>query len=61
MVFNINKDAMFLGGGQESLVVLEGLDRRFCDQDVDFALNGIESDGIVSSVRSKNCDRRPRS
>ena len=56
MVFDVHKDVVFAGFGDEMLVLGEVLDRRFCDQDVNAATDGVKSDRIVRCVRGEDCD-----
>jgi len=52
-MLDIDKDAVFLGCGKESLVVLESFDRWLRDEHVNLALNSIESNWVVSGIWSK--------
>lgn len=56
MVLDVNKDVVLFGLLQKFLVVLKQLDSWFCYQDVDAALNGVQSDGVVGGVRCEDCD-----
>lgn len=59
VVLDVDEYAVFLCCGKEGLMMLERLDCGFCDQDVDLAFDGVESDGVVRSVRSEYRDRGP--
>lgn len=56
VVFDIDVDAVFFGGGEEGDVVFEEFDCRFGDHDVDSSLDGIESNGVVGGVWGEDCD-----
>jgi hypothetical protein len=51
-----DKDTGLLGGFDELLVVFEGLGGGLGDEHVDFALNGVEGNGVVSGVWGEDCD-----
>lgn len=56
VVFDIDVDVVFFGGGEEGDVVFEEFDCRFGDYDVDFLFDGIESNGVVGGVWGEDCD-----
>ena len=56
VVLDVDEDAVFLCGGEERLVVLEGLDGRFGDQDVDLAFDGVQGYGVVRCVWGEDGD-----
>lgn len=56
MVLNVNEDIVLFRLLQQFLVMLEQLHCGFCDENMDSALNGIQSNGIVSGVGRKDCD-----
>jgi len=55
-MFDVDEYAIFLGCGEERLVVCEGFDSWFGDQDVDAALDSVEGDGVVGCVWCEDCD-----
>lgn len=57
-MLNINKYVVLLGRLKELLVVLEQFDGWLCDKDVNAALDGVQSDGVVGGVRGENSDYR---
>ena len=56
VVLDVDEDVVLLGLGEELLVVLKQLDCWLCDEDVDTALDSVQSNGVVSGVRSENSD-----
>lgn len=56
MVLNINEDIVFLGSCQKRLVMFQELHRGFCDEDVNSALDGVQSDRVVSGIRCEDGD-----
>jgi hypothetical protein len=56
MMLNVYKNAVGLCSGEEGLVVFEGLDCGFGDQDMDFALDGVESNGVMCRIRCEDGD-----
>lgn len=56
VVLDVDEDAVFLCCGEESLVVLEGFDRGFGNEDVDLALDGVEGYRVVRCVWGEDCD-----
>lgn len=56
MVFHVHEDAMFFCGGEEGLLVLEGFDGGFGDENVDLAFNGVEGDAVMGCVWGKDRD-----
>ena len=56
MVFDINEDIVLTGFRNEMVVLREVLDSRLCDQNVETATDGVESDGVVCCVWGEDCD-----
>lgn len=56
VVFDVNKDVVLFRLLQKLLVMLEQLDSWLRNQDVDAALDGVQSDRVVSGVRCENGD-----
>lgn len=56
MVLDEDVDALFLGLARQLDVVLQQLDGRLGDEDVDAALDGVQRDGVVRGIRGEDGD-----
>jgi hypothetical protein len=56
VVLDVYKYAILLRCLEEGLMVCEGLDGGFGYQDVDLALDGVQSDGVMCCVGCEDCD-----
>jgi hypothetical protein len=56
VVFNIHENTVLCSRIEESKVVLQCFDGRLSDKDVYLTLDGIESNGIMSGIRSEDRD-----
>src|SRR6266536_524811 len=55
MVFNVDKNSVVFCCCQKGLMMFEGFDGGLCYEDVDFAFDGVESDGVVRGVGGEDC------
>ena len=56
VVLDVDEDTVLPSCSEERKVVGKKLSCRFCDQDMVFALNGVECDGVVCCVWGKDSD-----
>ena len=56
VVLDVDNDIVFAGFGEKIKVIAEELGRGLGDQNVDFALNGVQGNGVVGWVGSKDSD-----
>jgi hypothetical protein len=56
VVLNIDEDIMLLRGFEKLLMMVEKLDGRFGDEDMDASLDCIQCYGIVRGIGSEDCD-----
>lgn len=56
VVLDEDVDALFLGLARQLDVVLQQLDGRLGDEDVDAALDGVQRDGVVRGIRGEDGD-----
>ena len=56
MVLNVDEDVVFLCFGEKLLVVLKQLYCRLRDENMDSALNGVQSNWVVSGVWGEDGD-----